>query len=183
MPVWWRLYWVTQKLQHICTVIFRIRIGKVASFEVCICGNFWVIQYVNNAVPDGGLTSSSSSDTSASSDFSSSNHLHFKFTTYCMSKKSWPVLYCNLLRKDYWAVMNIYIFNCLKILTDCFRDSCFRAAPFSRFFSSSVYNWKSINPGRKQEMYLERREIFKNRLNEYFRYFFCFHTFGVRRPL
>ena len=125
---------------NFCTVIFRIRIGKVASFEVCICGNFWVIQYVNNAVPDGGLTSSSSSDTSASSDFSSSNHLHFKFTTYCMSKKSWPVLYCNLLRKDYWAVMNIYIFNCLKILTDCFRDSGIRAAPFSRFFSSSVYN-------------------------------------------
>ena len=39
-------YWLTQKLPHICTVILRIRIGKVAWFAVYICGNFWVNQYV-----------------------------------------------------------------------------------------------------------------------------------------
>ena len=38
-------YWVTRKLPQICTVIFRIRIGKVAWFAVYICGNFWVTQY------------------------------------------------------------------------------------------------------------------------------------------
>ena len=36
---------MTQKLPQICTVIFRIRIGKVAWFAVYICGNFWVTQY------------------------------------------------------------------------------------------------------------------------------------------
>ena len=35
---------VTQKLPQICTVILRIRIGKVAIFAVYICGNFWVTQ-------------------------------------------------------------------------------------------------------------------------------------------
>ena len=40
------IYWVTQKLPQICTVIFRIRIGKVAWFAVYICGNFWVTQYI-----------------------------------------------------------------------------------------------------------------------------------------
>ena len=39
-------YWVTQKLPQICTVILRIRIGKVAWFAVYICGNFWVTQYI-----------------------------------------------------------------------------------------------------------------------------------------
>ena len=39
------IYWVTQKLPQICTVILRIRIGKVAWFAVYICGNFWVTQY------------------------------------------------------------------------------------------------------------------------------------------
>ena len=38
-------YWVTQKLPQICTLILRIRIGKVAWFAVYICGNFWVTQY------------------------------------------------------------------------------------------------------------------------------------------
>ena len=42
------LYWVTQKLPQICTVILRIRIGKVAWFAVYICGNFWVTQYSIN---------------------------------------------------------------------------------------------------------------------------------------
>ena len=41
-----RTYWVTQKLPQICTVILRICIGKVAWFAVCICGNFWVTQYL-----------------------------------------------------------------------------------------------------------------------------------------
>ena len=42
----WSLnYWVTQKLPQICTVILRIRNGKVAWFAVYICGNFWVAQY------------------------------------------------------------------------------------------------------------------------------------------
>ena len=35
-----------QKLPQICTVILRIRIGKVAWFAVYICGKFWVTQYV-----------------------------------------------------------------------------------------------------------------------------------------
>ena len=43
--VYYRLYWVTQKLPQISTVILRIRIGKVAWFAVYICGNFWVTQY------------------------------------------------------------------------------------------------------------------------------------------
>ena len=40
------IWWVTQKLPQICTVILRIRIGKVAWFAVYICGNFWVTQYI-----------------------------------------------------------------------------------------------------------------------------------------
>ena len=40
------LYWVTQKLPQICTIL-RIRIWKVVWFAVYICGNFWVTQYVN----------------------------------------------------------------------------------------------------------------------------------------
>ena len=43
------IYWVTQKLPQICTVIFRIRIGKVAWFTVYICGNFWVTQYIHSS--------------------------------------------------------------------------------------------------------------------------------------
>ena len=39
------MYWVTQKLPQICTVILRICIGKVAWFAVYIFGNFWVTQY------------------------------------------------------------------------------------------------------------------------------------------
>ena len=39
------IYWVTQKLPQICTVILHIRIGKVEWFEVYICCNFWVTQY------------------------------------------------------------------------------------------------------------------------------------------
>ena len=42
------IYWVTQKLPQICTVILRIRIGKVAWFAVYICGNFWVTQYMKH---------------------------------------------------------------------------------------------------------------------------------------
>ena len=42
----WLLYWVTQKLPQTCTVIVRIRFGKVAWFAVYICGNFWVTQYI-----------------------------------------------------------------------------------------------------------------------------------------
>ena len=44
------MYWVTQKLPQICTVILRILIGKVAWFAVYICGNFWVTQYFLNWV-------------------------------------------------------------------------------------------------------------------------------------
>ena len=40
------IYWVTQKLPQIYTVILRIRIGKVAWFAVYIYGNFWVTQYI-----------------------------------------------------------------------------------------------------------------------------------------
>ena len=40
------VYWVTQKLPQICTVILRICIGNFAGFAVYICGNFWVTQYV-----------------------------------------------------------------------------------------------------------------------------------------
>ena len=36
-----------QKLPQSCTVILRIRIGKVAWFAVYICGNFWVTQYLS----------------------------------------------------------------------------------------------------------------------------------------
>ena len=39
------IYWVTQKLPQICTVILRICVCKVAWFAVYICGNFWVTQY------------------------------------------------------------------------------------------------------------------------------------------
>ena len=38
------IYWVTQKLPQICTVILRVRIGKVSWFAVYICGNFWGTQ-------------------------------------------------------------------------------------------------------------------------------------------
>ena len=38
------IYWVTQKLPQICTVILLICIGKGARFAVYICGNFWVTQ-------------------------------------------------------------------------------------------------------------------------------------------
>ena len=34
------IYWMTQKLPQICTVILRFRIGKVERFAVSICGNF-----------------------------------------------------------------------------------------------------------------------------------------------
>ena len=37
--------WATHKLPQICTVIFRIRIGKVVWFAVYICGNHRVTQY------------------------------------------------------------------------------------------------------------------------------------------
>ena len=40
------VYWVTQELTQICTVILRISIGNVAWFAVYIDGNFWVTQYV-----------------------------------------------------------------------------------------------------------------------------------------
>ena len=40
------IYWETQELPQICTVILRIRIGKVALFAVYISGNFWVTQYI-----------------------------------------------------------------------------------------------------------------------------------------
>ena len=39
------LYWVTQKLPQICTVLLRICIGRVAWFAVYMGGNFWVTQY------------------------------------------------------------------------------------------------------------------------------------------
>ena len=41
---------MTQKLPQICTVILRIRIGKVAWFAVHICGNFWVTQYYRETI-------------------------------------------------------------------------------------------------------------------------------------
>ena len=34
-------YWGPQKLPQICTLISYICIGKVAGFEVYICGNIW----------------------------------------------------------------------------------------------------------------------------------------------
>ena len=40
------IYWVTQKLKHLYTVIFCICIGKVALFAVYICGNLWGTQYI-----------------------------------------------------------------------------------------------------------------------------------------
>ena len=43
-------YWVTQNLPQICTVILRIRIGKVAWLAVYICGNCWVTQYVFSGI-------------------------------------------------------------------------------------------------------------------------------------
>ena len=43
---------MTQKLPQICTVILRIRIGKVAWFAVCICGILWVAQYVPTYIAD-----------------------------------------------------------------------------------------------------------------------------------
>ena len=43
-PIFKSLYWVTQKLLQICTLILHICIGKVAWFAVYICGNFWVTQ-------------------------------------------------------------------------------------------------------------------------------------------
>ena len=42
------IYWVTQKLPQICTVILRISIGKVAWFAVYICGNIWTTQYADS---------------------------------------------------------------------------------------------------------------------------------------
>ena len=41
------IFWVTQKWPQICTVILRIRFGRVAWFAEYICGNFWVSQYHN----------------------------------------------------------------------------------------------------------------------------------------
>ena len=41
------IYWLTQQLPKMCTLIFRSLYGKVACFAVYICGNCWVTQYIN----------------------------------------------------------------------------------------------------------------------------------------
>ena len=45
------IYWVTQKLPQICTVILRFRIGKVPWFAVYICGKFLVTQCILTKYP------------------------------------------------------------------------------------------------------------------------------------
>ena len=116
---------MTQKLPQICTVILRIRIGKVAWFAVYICGNFWVTQYIE-----------------------------VDKTRYCKSKKSWPISYSSFLYKmgqwgldiivQYWFAVTRFIKNLKKLTRRMFLTTLMSAwmAPRNGFHVILQYWFK-----------------------------------------